>query len=315
LRIESRVEKASGLPPIEPWSQARGPQLVDRSGRLPDETFVALGSKEVPFATLVLPERANQLLKTIGLEVRRKPTQLVRSPHDMALTLEFVAAHLAVRSCGRQLTVLQIGAFDGVSNDPIGDALQMFGWNGVLVEPQPLPFAQLKRLHAGSERIQVYNLAVSDEDGTRDLFVVDPADDLPPFTQQLASFDRSHIERAQRYVPKGVDVRARVRATPVATCTFDTLLRMAAVAHVDVLQIDAEGYDYELLRLFDVPVRLPAIINYEHQHLSRRDRDAAANLLVANGYRLAMSYSNGDTVAYRSEPRARETPQRECNRM
>ena len=52
--------------------------------------------------------------------------------------------------------------------------------------------------------------------------------------------------------------------------------------------------------LFDIPRRLPSIVNYEHVHLSRVDRNAAADLLIANDYRLAMSYVDFDTVAYRS---------------
>jgi hypothetical protein len=74
-------------------------------------------------------------------------------------------------------------------------------------------------------------------------------------------------------------------------------MRHAEIEHVDVLQVDAEGYDLELLRLFDIPRRLPSIVNYEHVTLSREGRNAAADLLIANGYRLAMSHY--DTVAYR----------------
>lgn len=240
----------------------------------------------------------NAALKRAGVEVRLKPPAIVRSPHEMLVTFDLVAAHLASRTAGQVLKVVQVGAFDGQANDPVIDALQRFGWQGALVEPQPAPFADLQALHHANESVATFNVAISDQDGERDLFTVAPNPDLPDFAQQIASFNRSHLERQQRYVPDGVDLLSKIQATPVTTWTFDTLLRHAGFEEVDVLQIDAEGYDYELLRLFNVPERRPAIVGYEHEHLSRADRAAASELLVGEGYRLAMA--GGDTIAYRT---------------
>ena len=100
-------------------------------------------------------------------------------------------------------------------------------------------------------------------------------------------------------MPKRVRVDDLIRGEKVTTWTFDTLLRNAGVDEVDLLQIDAEGYDLELLRLFRVGDRLPAIVNYEHVSLSRAERAAAVALLVQHGYDVAVSDATYDTVAYR----------------
>jgi FkbM family methyltransferase len=239
---------------------------------------------------------ANRLLRKAGVELRRKPSVLVRSPQTLEIAFEFVAAHLAAR-CDEPLTVVQVGAYDGEANDPINDAIRRYGWRGVLVEPQPGPYAVLAARYADDADVQTFNVAISDEDGTRPLYVIDPAPGLPPFTQQIASFHRSHLEKSQRFVPDGVDVLGRIRAMPVETWSFETLFERSGIDRIDVLQIDTEGYDLEMLRLFDLPRRLPTIVNYEHEHLSRADRATAAELLVSNGYRLAMS-PGGDTVGY-----------------
>ena len=55
---------------------------------------------------------------------------------------------------------------------------------------------------------------------------------------------------------------------------------------VDVLQIDTEGYDYQVLRHFDFASSRPQVVMFEHRHLSQDDRDAADNLLVMHGYSL-----------------------------
>jgi hypothetical protein len=74
------------------------------------------------------------------------------------------------------------------------------------------------------------------------------------------------------------------------------LLAETGLRHVDLLQIDVEGWDYEILKMVDFTRMKPAIINYEHAHLNPDDWDAAVGLLVRNGYRVGIGQY--DTVAY-----------------
>jgi hypothetical protein len=52
------------------------------------------------------------------------------------------------------------------------------------------------------------------------------------------------------------------------------------------------------LRLFNIPLRRPAIVRFEHTHLSIADHEKSIGLLVDQGYRVAASGS--DTLAYRA---------------
>ena len=80
------------------------------------------------------------------------------------------------------------------------------------------------------------------------------------------------------------------------TCvTFDELL--AGVDDVDLLHLDVEGYELELLRLFDFARFAPAIVRFEHAHLMRSDWNEAVRLLAGHGYR--MLREEYDTTAYR----------------
>ena len=47
----------------------------------------------------------------------------------------------------------------------------------------------------------------------------------------------------------------------------DTLLDRHHVKKIDLLQIDVEGYDYELLKSFNFERIKPQLIRYEHRHL------------------------------------------------
>jgi FkbM family methyltransferase len=187
------------------------------------------------------------------------------------------------------VTVVQVGAFDGITNDPILPALRRHGWRAVLVEPQPRPFAALFDLHRGNPQVQVFNLAVSDSDGSRPLFTLEPQEGLPPWAQQIASFNRDHLVGQQRFLPDGV-VAERLTVLDVETVTFDTLFARAGVDRVDVLQIDTEGFDGEVLRMFDLPARRPRIVNFEHLHLGAADKAGCLDLLSSVGYALTTSH-------------------------
>jgi hypothetical protein len=79
---------------------------------------------------------------------------------------------------------------------------------------------------------------------------------------------------------------AKIDETSVATRTFRTLFANHSVRRVDLLQIDAEGFDCEILKLFDFKSYSPMIVRFEHVHLSRRELAEAATLLVNFGYQL-----------------------------
>ena len=96
-----------------------------------------------------------------------------------------------------------------------------------------------------------------------------------------------------------VDLESLVESEQVRCVTFDTLFKEEAISRVDLLQIDAEGFDAEILRLFDIPFRRPAIVHFEHIHLSVEDHEKAIGLLVDQGYRVTASGT--DTLAYLHE--------------
>ena len=63
---------------------------------------------------------------------------------------------------------------------------------------------------------------------------------------------------------------------------FDGQRRITSSIHI--LQIDAEGMDYDALNWFFVADVQPAMINFENLHLGRPERSASRELLQTNGY-------------------------------
>ena len=86
----------------------------------------------------------------------------------------------------------------------------------------------------------------------------------------------------------------------VPCLTFETLFSTYGIGRVDLLQIDTEGLDAEIIRLFDVPSRMPAIIRFEHKHLTQEIYDHTLASLIALGYKV--SESRDDALAYLGLP-------------
>jgi len=50
--------------------------------------------------------------------------------------------------------------------------------------------------------------------------------------------------------------------------------------------IDAEGFDYVILRQFDFTTLHPRIVLFEHKHLTNQDRRAAKTMMELAGYKV-----------------------------
>lgn len=105
-----------------------------------------------------------------------------------------------------------------------------------------------------------------------ELAVVELGSRVPPWWNQLGSFDREHILKHLDGILEPYILEERVPTT-----SLDNFLRDRGVAKVDVLHIDAEGHDLQVLASLDIEAMPPKVILLEHKHLSA---DGLANLLI-----------------------------------
>jgi FkbM family methyltransferase len=211
---------------------------------------------------------------------------------DLSLNLDMVLSHYRVEH--PKVRYVQVGAFDGVSGDPIYPLIERHALQGIVIEPQKDAFERLKTNYARFPHFHFVNAAIADHDGCSTLFRIRPGARGPEWLQQIASFDRNVLMWHAHMVP---DLESMIEIEEVRCLTFETLFKEMGVDYVDLLQIDAEGRDAEILRLFDIPGRKPAVVRFEHKHLSIADHEKSIGLLVGQGYRIAASGS--DTLAYR----------------
>ena len=224
---------------------------------------------------------------------RRRPFLIRAEGKDLNLNFEDVLEYQYSRS--RNFTFVSVGAYDGLTNDPISRFVRGRDCHGILLEPQPGAYARLCANYAGFSKCKLLNAAIDEVSGTRTLYYVPPGNPgLPEWTEQIASFRLEHVTKHEAQAP---GLSASVRTQEIRTISFDGLLDMFGLRAIDVLQIDAEGMDAQLLGWFPFERLRPAVLHYETTHLSQDEHLAVRARLEGFGYLVREADSSSDDMA------------------
>ena len=218
-----------------------------------------------------------KLLMLTPFEGRRRLPVIELEPLDL-LFLFFQAR-------GQRITIFQVGAFDGANNDPIHRHAVSGLARCILLEPNPSSFARLQETYAGVPNVTLLQVAANEQDGEAYMYRVkaeraDSEDD-----QQMTSFDPKHLEKHG----KTADDMERIT---VSCRSLSSLVNELGLTKIDVLQIDAEGFDAAVVRMALNMGVLPDVINFEHIHLSHADRQPLFDQLTAKNYLLGYDAMN-----------------------
>jgi FkbM family methyltransferase len=232
-----------------------------------------------------------RLLLRFGYELRKAYPEAY--PGIGTIDVLELAVHELIARRGSNLTFLQIGANDGLIGDPIRRFILAFGWKGILVEPQPDVFERLKSNYSGSTQLRFENCAIADRSGYASFYTVREPGNQTAESSTFASFDRKRLENYAR--KRG----ATVEELSVPIMSPDCLLKKHEIDHIDLLQIDAEGHDFEILKLFALGSSGPPLIHFESGNLRPSIQEECYRYLAKRGYRLLTV--GGDTLALQPE--------------
>lgn len=175
--------------------------------------------------------------------------------------------------------VIQIGSNDGVTGDPIHRLiLQKSKWKVMFVEPVPYLFEELRSNYPVSDRFIFENVAVNNGKEETFYYVDKKANqylDLPPWYNQLGSFNKAHIL-------KHLDGRLEpyLHQLEIEGINLNNLLSRNKIEYLDFLHIDTEGYDWKILSQLNLDKFKPAIILFEFKHLGDKERRSAISFLT-----------------------------------
>jgi hypothetical protein len=80
---------------------------------------------------------------------------------------------------GRDVFFLQVGANDGLMDDPIHFLVRKYGWCGVLLEPDPQLFKHLKENYSGVDGPILVNAALSPINGKTTFYRIRMDEQMP----------------------------------------------------------------------------------------------------------------------------------------
>lgn len=215
-----------------------------------------------------------QWIAKLPFEVRWRLPVVTLEPLDLVLA--------GYEARGEAITLIQVGACDGITNDPIRPLVTKSSTRAILIEPNPYAFARLQKSYAGLPNVTLIQAAIGDQDGEAHLYRIkttDPRDAAVDLTLQIASFYREHLERHGKKAHE-------IERITVPCRSLSSLVTELGLAKIDLLQIDAEGFDAAVVRMaLAMPVR-PACLNFEHVHLKAAERQPLFALLQAHDYLL-----------------------------
>jgi FkbM family methyltransferase len=192
------------------------------------------------------------------------------------------------------LTVVQVGANDGINNDPIHKFIKRDNWQGVLLEPQKFVYEKyLKPLYGKTKGIVVLNAALDKKDGNKPIYRLSVSNSR--WATGLTSFNRKVLEEAinsgyveTQAIKEGCQLPGKkedfIEQENVDCVSLDTLIKRYNLDKIDWLQIDTEGFDFEIIKMFNINVTKPKVIVYENLHLSPEDKMECINYLKSSGY-------------------------------
>jgi FkbM family methyltransferase len=174
-----------------------------------------------------------------------------------------------------------------------------------MLEPQPSVYKNfLSKLHKKTPGVHAINAALSDRDGEQTMYKIAFSElrwatGLTSFRKEALekAIDSGHVGRlAARY---GEQLPSRredyIGQEKIVSISADTLIKKYHLKQIDWVQIDAEGFDFEIIKLLKIDQTHPRVIVYEKSHLSHEDQAACIRLLEVNGY--AVTNIDENTVA------------------
>lgn len=244
----------------------------------------------------------NRAIAPLGLALER--TRQRSAPDPPTPWFEALRAALAFQP---RLRIAQVGANDGRLNDPLYAFAMAYPERTqlLLIEPQRTVVPYLRANYSAHPNHIIHEGAVGPT-GTLVLYAVDPAcwhrlrvryaKEWPAYRAPtgVTSASREHVRRwLARHIADEAEVEASILRMEVPSRTLREIMEETGFeAEIDALQVDAEGFDDEVIRhALDDRIR-PTFLFFEMYHLSEERQRALEAFLGERGYGLRRHGAN-----------------------
>jgi len=175
---------------------------------------------------------------------------------------------------------IQVGANDGVSFDDLFDFIKQRLSSGNVIEPIKSYFNELSLNYSYNKDIICVNKAIHPTKNQVSLFKIkeEVSNNYPDWVKGIASLNPNH---AKKYNIKSSDLEEEI----VEADTFINIVKkFYKYDCIDYLQIDTEGFDFEILKMIDFTTFKPKLIKYESVNLDTSSYLQSIKFLKEKGY-------------------------------
>lgn len=200
----------------------------------------------------------------------------------------------------KNINLLQIGANDGLRNDPIREFIvSNRHWRGVLVEPIPYLMQHLQRNYAytnSNGRLCFENVAISPHQEFLYLWKIKDIEisHFPDYALGMVSFDKNHFFEN---IP--IEVKEEWLEKILVPCKSIEKIVQEMNNQVDLVVIDVEGMEEVILFNFPFDLCSPLCIIFESKHCDENEYRNIKSFLGDQGY--VCMKATKDTIVLRKD--------------
>jgi len=230
--------------------------------------------------------------------------QILNLNYNMRLfnnTEEFLHTLFSVEE---NLSIIQIGACDGVQNDPLYRYLKNNKGNTLLIETIPYYCDLLKNLYKNESHIKICNAHVSNDFSLKKFFYIEPSvadhmdgdgpnnkwahgqgstskDTIVYWIYQNSFRGENYKKNIQQYIDSIKEISLRSKTLN------DIIIEYNFVDGIDLLLLDVQGHEYSILQNITTLDKYPNFIVYEDDaSMSKHDSNNLEKLLLSLDYSL-----------------------------
>jgi hypothetical protein len=198
---------------------------------------------------------------------------------------------------GNPALMVQIGAMDGESFDDTVAYVNMYGWQGLYVEPISYYFNKLVRSKKVTDMFE--QSAIVEQDGMVEMVVIDK-DAIENKTLHEGFAGMSAVYPPRNGLKSEGDaavLKQCGKIVKVNGITLNTLFTKHDIQKFDMFICDAEGFDAKIFRQLDLTKYAPKIIRLEFCNLEEEEKTEVISKLDLYGYVYEVNGQNIDALS------------------
>jgi FkbM family methyltransferase len=233
-------------------------------------------------------------LGILGYEIRKKQASQISLDKfllDLVSVNEIQLIEAALKK--KENVSVIVGAHDFVSFDFVSEIANKYDPNFILFEPRGSSFKSLGEniLRLNLSNCRAYQLCVHPSVQEITMYSVknECLSKYPKWAEGIASINKSHLLK---------HVTAEdIEEIKVECINPDNWHSQLGIGKINLLQIDTEGFDFEILKSVNIPYHNPTIIKIKIANLQTSDKINVASYLHDLGYDCI--FNGEDIIAFR----------------